>query len=267
MSDIHPTAIVEDGAKLGDGVHIGPYCRVGPEVELGARVRLESHVVITGRTRIGEDCKIYPFASLGQPPQDLKYAGEPSELLIGAKNTIREYVTMNPGTKGGGMVTEIGDGCLLMAGAHVAHDCRIGDSVILANSVALGGHVIIGEAAIVGGLVGIHQFVRIGRNAMIGGVAGVGWDVIPFGATAGNTGKLQGLNLVGLKRRGFPRSEIDLLRAAFRQLFLSGGQLQENIDQVAAQYGASALVQEVISFLRAPSDRGYQRAEVDGERE
>lgn len=265
MATVHKTAIVEAGAKIGEGAVIGPFCVIGAEVEIGAGTRLENHVVVAGRTKIGAGCKIYPFASLGHPPQDLKYAGEPSQLVIGDNNTIRENVTMNPGTRGGGMLTEVGDGCLFMAGAHVAHDCRIGNRVIMANCSALGGHVAIGDYAIIGGLVGVHQFVRIGRNAMIGGVAGVGWDIIPFGATAGNSGMLNGLNLVGLKRHGFARDEIDALRAAYRLLFLGGGQLQARIDEVAEKYAQSALVQEIVAFMRAPSDRGFKGVERDSE--
>ena len=179
MTDIHPTAIVEEGAKLGTGVRIGPYCTIGPDVELGEGVALVSHVVLAGRTRIGPNTRIYPFASIGHPPQDLKYKGEASSLEIGSNNIIREYVTMSPGTEGGGMVTRVANNCLFMVGAHVAHDCQIGHHVIMANNATLAGHVDVGDYAILGGLAAVHQFVRIGRHAMIGGMSGVEHDIIP----------------------------------------------------------------------------------------
>jgi len=256
MSSIHPSAIVEAGAKIGDDVVIGPYCWVAANVELEPGVRLESHVVVAGRTRIGERTRIFPFAAIGHQPQDLKYAGEPSELVVGRDNVIREHVTINPGTRGGGMLTEIGDRCLLMAGAHVAHDCRLGDNVILVNNAVLGGHVVLGDHAIVGGLAAIHQFVRIGQHAMIGGMSGVEQDVIPFGSAMGNRASLAGLNLVGLKRRGFARDEIHRLRAAYRMLFAAGGTWRSRIDEVAAAHPDSALVQDVVDFVRQASARG-----------
>ena len=203
MTEIHPTAIVEPGARLGEGVVIGPYCCVGGKVELGDGVRLHSHVVVAGKTTIGPNTQIYPFASIGHPPQDLKYKGEESELVIGANNVIREHATMNPGTAGGGLITRIGDNCLFMVGAHVAHDCDIASNVILANNATLAGHVAVDEFAILGGLSAIHQFCRIGRHAMIGGMSGVENDVIPYGSVTGNRARLEGLNIVGLRRRGF----------------------------------------------------------------
>ncbi len=221
MSSIHATAIVEPGAKLADDVRIGPYCVIGAEVELAEQVELVSHVVIAGRTRIGAGTKIYSFASLGGPPQDLKYKGEPSALIIGAKNVIREQVTMNPGTAGGGMVTRVGNNGLFMVGAHVAHDCKLGNNVIMANNATLGGHVEVGDHAILGGLCAVHQFVRIGPHAMIGGMSGVEHDVIPYGLVKGDRARLSGLNYGGpqaprLLAQGHPRSAHGLSSALRR---------------------------------------------------
>jgi UDP-N-acetylglucosamine acyltransferase len=253
---IHPTAVIEKGAKLADGVTVGPYCVIGPEVTIGANAVLHSHVAISGRTTIGKDCKIFPFASLGFAPQDLKYAGEKSELVIGDRVTIREHVTMNPGTQGGGMLTRVGDDCLFMVGSHVAHDCLIGNHVILVNNATLGGHVVIGDFAIIGGLSAVHQFVRIGAHAMIGGMSGVEHDVIPFGSVMGERANLAGLNLVGLKRRGFDRDTIHALRAAYRQLFDgSAGTLDSRAESVSKTYGEVPVIAEVVAFVRAESKR------------
>lgn len=257
--DVHPTAVVDPAAKLGDGVRIGPFCVVGPEVELGDGTRLESHVVVAGRTSIGAGTRVFPFASLGQDPQDLKYAGEASQLLIGRNTVIREHVTMNPGTEGGGMVTRVGDGCLFMMASHVAHDCLIGDHVILANNATLGGHVEIGDHAILGGLSAVHQFVRIGDHAFIGGMAGVERDVIPYGMVIGERGWLGGLNLVGLKRRGFDRDAIHGLRAAFRELFHGDGEMTDRIAAVADTYGDITAVQHLVEFLRESTGRQILR--------
>ena len=202
-ASIHATAIVEDGARIGEGVTIGPYCAVGPEVEIGDGAVLEAHAVVGGRTRLGPDTHVYPFASVGQRPQDLKYAGEPSELVVGEGTVIREHATLHPGTAGGRMQTRVGAHCMIMVGSHVAHDCRIGDHVILTNNATLGGHVVIDDHAIVGGMSAIHQFVRIGAHAMVGGMTGVENDVIPYGSVVGNRAYLSGLNIIGLKRRGF----------------------------------------------------------------
>jgi len=259
MADIHPTAIVEPGAVVAEGVTVGPYCVVGPEVELGAGVRLVSHVVVAGRTAIGSGTVIYPFASIGHPPQDLKFRGEASRLTIGRDNTIREHVTMNPGTEGGGMETSVGDGCLFMVGAHVAHDCRIGSNVIMANNATLGGHVVVGDFAILGGLAAVHQFVRIGPHAMIGGMSGVEQDVIPYGLVTGERASLTGLNLIGLKRRGFERDEIDALRNAFRFLFQADGTLAERVARVAELFPASRAVEDVTAFIGRESSRGLCR--------
>ena len=252
---IHPTAVVEPGARLGEGVAIGPYCCLGPEVELGKGVTLHSHVVIAGRTQIGAGTTVYPFSSLGHPPQDLKYKGEPSRLLIGYKTTIREHVTVNTGTEGGGMQTRIGDNCLLMAGAHVAHDCVLGDGVVMANQVTLGGHVSLGDGAIIGGLSAVHQFVRIGRNAMIGGMSGIEQDVIPFGLAVGDRASLTGLNLVGLRRRNVSREEIAQLGRAYRELFEGEGPFTSRVDRLAQRSQESPLLAELCRFLQAPSER------------
>lgn len=255
MARIHATAVVEAGAKIGDGAVVGPYCVVGPDVELGPEVELVAHVVVAGRTRIGAKTKVYPFASLGQPPQDLKYKGEPSHLLIGSDNVIREHVTMSPGTAGGGLVTRVGNRGLFMVGVHIAHDCQVGDNVVMANSATLGGHVHVGDYAIFGGLTAVHQFVRIGRFAMIGGMSGVESDVIPFGSVMGDRARLSGLNIIGLKRRGFSRDDIHTLRTAYRLLFAQEGTMAERLDDVASLYAACAPVMELVEFIRADSNR------------
>ncbi|WP_420404782.1 acyl-ACP--UDP-N-acetylglucosamine O-acyltransferase [Nisaea sp.] len=253
---IHPSAIVDPAAQIGSGVEIGPYSVIGPDVVLGDGCRLKSHVVIEGRTRVGAETEIFPFASIGQIPQDLKYGGEPSELHIGAKNVIREHVTMNPGTEGGGMLTKVGDGCLFMAGSHVAHDCAVGDNVILANNATLAGHVSVGEFAILGGLSAVRQFCRIGKHAMIGGLTGVENDVIPFGTVMGDRARLSGLNLIGLKRRGFTAEQISELRKAYRLLFADEGTFQERVEEVAREYEDHEAVAEIVAFIRATGSRG-----------
>lgn len=255
MIHVHPTAIVEDGAILGSGVTVGPYCNIGPEVSLGDGVVLHSHVVVAGRTSIGSGTVIFPFASIGHSPQDLKYSGEPSVLEIGSDNVIREHVTMNPGTEGGGMLTRIGDGCLFMMASHVAHDCQICDHVILVNNATLGGHVEIGDWAIIGGLSAVHQFVRIGRHAMVGGMSGVENDVIPYGSVVGNRAHLSGLNLVGLRRRGFSRGDIHDLRRAYRLIFAPEGTLQERLADVSELFSGVEPVMEIVEFTGADSSR------------
>lgn len=255
MNDIHPTAIVDNAAKIGAGVSIGPYSMVGPEVELGDGVELISHVVVAGRTSIGANTRIFPFASIGHQPQDLKYSGEASNLVIGRDNVIREYVTMNPGTEGGGMTTRIGNNGLFMVAAHVAHDCQLGDNVILVNNATLAGHVSIGEWAIVGGLSAVHQFVRIGKHAMIGGKTGVADDVIPYGSVIGNRAHLSGLNIVGLKRRNFSREDIHNLRKAYRLIFAEEGTLSERIQDVAELFPDTEAVKDIIDFINADSSR------------
>ena len=253
--DVHPTAIVAPSAELGQGVQIGPYSVVGAYVRLAAGVRVGSHVAIDGRTTIGPRTAIFPFASIGHVPQDLKYKGEPSALVIGANNSIREHVTMNPGTSGGGMVTRVGDNCLFMVGAHVAHDCQLGDHIVMANNATLGGHVHVGDWAILGGLSAVHQFARIGRHAMIGGMSGVEHDVIPYGSVMGNRARLAGLNVVGLKRRGFTREQIHALRTAYRLLFAQEGTMAERLSDAEEIYHDNEAVMEIVAFIRADSSR------------
>jgi len=254
-SNIHATAIVDPKAQLGVDVNIGPYCVVGPDVQLGDKVQLISHVVADGRTSIGAETVIHPFASIGGRPQDLKYHGELSTLEIGAKNQIREYVTMHPGTEGGGMVTRIGDNGLYMVGVHVAHDCIVGNNVVMANNATLAGHVVVGDFAIIGGLSAVQQFVRIGPHAMIGGMSGVENDVIPYGMVKGERAHLAGLNIVGLERRGFEREDIHALRSAYRILFSLEGTMAERLEDVAEHYKDKSLVEGMVSFIRSRSSR------------
>lgn len=262
MTDIHPTAIVDPSAQIGENVVIGPFCCVGDQVVLGDGVELKSHVVLDGRTTVGRDSVIFPFSSIGHRPQDLKYSGEESVLNIGERNVIREYVTMNPGTQGGGMETRVGDDNLFMVGAHIAHDCIVGNHVIMANNATLAGHVIVGDFAIIGGLAAVHQFCRIGRHAMIGGMSGVENDIIPYASVMGGRASLSGLNLVGLKRRGFTKDEIGSLRVAYRQLFAEEGLLSERIEDVAKQFPDLEAVMEIVEFMRADSSRGLTQPRV-----
>jgi UDP-N-acetylglucosamine acyltransferase len=255
MPQLHPTAIVAPGATLAEDVAIGPYCIVGDEVVLGAGVRLMAHVVVDGRTTIGARTRIFPFASIGFEPQDLKYDGEKSSLVIGRDNTIREHVTMNPGTAGGGMMTRIGDNGLFMVGVHVAHDCQIGDHVIMANNATLAGHVVVEDFALLGGLSAVHQFVRIGRHAMIGGMSGVERDVIPYGQVMGDRARLSGLNIIGMQRRGFSREDIQSLRSAYQFLFSADGTFNDRVNEIAERFGGVAPVDDVIAFIRADSTR------------
>ena len=255
MPQIHQTAIVAPGARLAGDVVIGPYCVVGEQVTLASGVVLKSHVVIDGLTKVGERTRIFPFASIGHEPQDLKYDGEASSLEIGHDNTIREHVTMNPGTAGGGMVTRVGNHCLFMVGAHVAHDCQIGDHVILVNNATLGGHVVMEDYAILGGLSAVHQFVRVGRHAMIGGMSGVERDVIPYGQVMGDRARLNGLNIIGMQRRGFSRDDIQGLRSAYNCLFGDTGTLSERVDEVAKRFGGIRPVDDIVAFIRADSSR------------
>lgn len=252
---IHPMSVVDPAARLGDGVVIGPFCSVDANVVLGDGVELLSHVAIAGRTTIGARTKIYPFASIGHPPQDLKYRGEPSTLTVGADCLIREGVTMNPGTEGGGMKTVIGDRCLFLANSHVAHDNQIGNNVIFSNNVMSAGHVKVGDYVIVSGGTGLHQYVRIGEHAFIGGGAGVMNDVIPFGMVRDNPAHLAGLNLVGLKRRGFSREQIHELRRAYRLLFADEGTLAERVEDVASEFASHPLMLEILDFIRTGGDR------------
>lgn len=266
MAIIHPTAIVEPGARVGKDVSIGPYSCIGPDVELGDGVIVMAHVVIGGRTVIGPRTKIFPFASIGLAPQDLKYHGEPSRLVIGADTTIREHVTMNPGTEGGGMLTSVGDRCLFMVGSHVAHDCKVGNNVIMANNATLAGHVQIADHAILGGLSAVHQFVRIGQHAMIGGMSGVEHDVIPYGSVMGDRARLAGLNVIGLKRRNFSRDEIHALRTAYRMIFAAEGTMAERIEDAAAMFKDTSAVMDIVAFIRADSSRSVCQPRINGER-
>jgi UDP-N-acetylglucosamine acyltransferase len=252
---IHKTAIIENNAILGDNVRIGPYCVVGPDVRIGNGVELKSHVVVEGHTTIGDETIVWPFASLGHAPQDLKYKGEKSQLVIGKRNKIREHVTMNPGTEGGLMKTVVGDNCLFMTASHVAHDCVVGNGVILANNATLAGHVEVGDYAIIGGLAAVHQFVRIGPYAMIGGMSGVEYDVIPFGLVKGERAHLAGLNYIGLERRGFTKEQVQSLMKAFKQLFDSSGTLSERTEKVANDYKDEQTVMRMIDFIRAKEGR------------
>lgn len=252
---IHKTAIIEEGAVIGEDCKIGAYCVVGPHVKLGRGVELKSHVVVDGYTTIGDETIVWPFASLGSAPQDLKFKGEKSELIIGARCKIREHVTMNPGTEGDKMKTVVGDNCLFMTASHVAHDCVVGNNVILANNATLAGHVEVGDFAIIGGLAAIHQFVRIGPFAMIGGMSGVEYDVIPYGLVKGERAHLAGLNYVGLERRGFTKDQVQVLMKAFRQLFDCKGTLAERINHVANDYDGEQAVMRMIDFIRAKEGR------------
>jgi len=252
---IHPTAIVGSGAKIAEGVTIGPYCIVGDNVELGSDVELVSHVCVAGKTSIGGNSRIFPFASIGHQPQDLKYHGEESCLTIGENCIIRENVTINPGTEGGGMVTRIGNDCLFMANSHIAHDCRVGNNVILANSVGLAGHVIVDDYVTFGGICVVYQFVHVGAHAFIGAHSMVDGDIIPFGMAVGNRAKLAGLNLVGLKRRKFSREDIHTLRTAYRMIFSSEGNLRERVRDAEKIYQDNALVQEVVKFINSANGR------------
>lgn len=256
MPQIHPTAIVDPAARIGADVEIGPYCVVGPDVSLGDGVRLHSHVVVDGRTEIGEGTQIFPFASIGTQPQDLKYSGEPSRLIIGKFNRIREHVTMNPGTEGGGMETRVGDNGLFMVASHVAHDCIVGNNVILANNATLAGHVVVGDFAIIGGLSAVHQFVRIGQHAMVGGMSGVENDVIPYGSVMGDRARLSGLNIVGLKRRGFGKEDVHNLRRAYRMMFADEGTMSERLADVAKLFDGNAAVKDILDFMSTVSSRG-----------
>lgn len=253
---IHPSAVVEDGAELGAGVSIGPFCVVGPQVKLGDGVVLKSHVVVTGDTTIGDDSVVYPFSSLGEIPQDVKFKGEAAKLIIGARARIREHVTMNTGTEGGGGVTRVGDDGFFLAGSHVAHDATVGDRVIIVNQSAVAGHCVIEDDVIIGGLCGIHQFVRIGRGAIIGALTMVTHDVIPYGLVQGPRGELDGLNLVGLKRRGVSRADITALRVAFQTLKDGDGSFMDRARRLGEET-ESAHVAEMVEFILGTSDRNF----------
>ncbi|SNT72763.1 acyl-ACP--UDP-N-acetylglucosamine O-acyltransferase [Paracoccus seriniphilus] len=253
-TEIHPSAVIAPGAELGAGVKIGPFCVVGPQVRLNDGAVLKSHVVVSGDTTIGAETEIFPFASIGEVPQDLKFRGEDVRLEIGARNRIREYVTMNPGTEGGGGVTVIGDDGLFMAGAHVAHDCKLGNRVILVNNASVAGHCVLEDDVIVGGLSGVHQWVRIGRGAMIGAVTMVTADVIPYGLVQGPRGHLDGLNLVGLKRRGASRADIIALRNLLADL--GQGSFRETA-RSRSENEVTAMERDILEFILGPSDRSF----------
>ena len=252
---IHATAIVEDGAKLGAGVKLGPYCVVGRDVMLGDGVELISHVVVAGTTTIGAGTKIFPFASIGHQPQDLKFKGEPCSLSIGSNCIIREGVTMNPGTEGGGSVTTVGDHCAFLANSHVGHDCRVGSHVIFSNNVMLAGHCVVGDYAIIGGGAAVIQFARVGAHAFVGGMSGLENDLIPYGMALGNRAYLSGLNIVGLQRRGFSRTDIHDLRRAYRLLFAAEGTLMERLEDVSQEFSQHPIVQEIVAFIRQGGKR------------
>lgn len=258
MTHIHPTAIVEDGAVIGEGTRIGPYSIVGPNVSLADGVILEAHVAIAGHTSIGSGTHIFPFASIGHKPQDLKFSGEVTRLEIGTNNQIREHVTMSPGTEGGGGLTKVGDNCLFMMGSHVGHDCQVGNHAILANNATLAGHVELDDFVILGGLSAIRQWSRIGTGAIVGGMTGVEFDVIPYGSVIGDRARLAGLNLIGLKRKGLPRDQIHALRAAYRALFESDeGTLRSRAEALATENADQPLVKTVTDFILEKEDRRF----------
>jgi UDP-N-acetylglucosamine acyltransferase len=258
MAEIHQTAIVDERAEIEGDVEIGPYCVVGPGVKLGNGTKLKSHVVVQGRTSLGEGNTIFSFASVGSMPQDLKYKGEPSELLIGDRNTIREYVSLNPGTKGGGMLTRVGNENLLMMYCHIAHDCILGNRNVIANGATLGGHVVIQDHVIVGGLVGVHQFVKIGSSAIVGAGSMVSKDVPPFCNATGDRARLHGLNLEGLRRRGFDKAKLDTLKKAYRIIFQSKMKTAEALNKVRAEIPPSTEIDLLVSFIES-SQRGVCR--------
>lgn len=251
---IHKTAIIDSNAKIAENVQIGPYTVIGPNVEIEQGTVIQSHVNITGQTKIGKNNIIYPFASIGNDPQDLKFQGEETRLEIGNNNKIREYVTINPGTKGGGGLTKVNNNCLFMVSAHIAHDCFVGNDVILANNVPLGGHAYIGDNAIIGGNSAVQQFTRVGKSAMIGGMCGVVRDIIPYGIAHGNRSVLQGLNLIGLRRKNIPNKEIMTLSDAYKEIFKNEN-LTENLSNLSNEFKNNELVAEVIEFIEMDKKR------------
>ncbi len=263
-SEIHPTAIVAHGAELGLGVQIGPFCTVGPHAVIEDGARLVSHVVVDGHTYIGRDAILYPFCTVGLEPQDTKYRGEATRCEIGARTQVREHCTIHRGTPNGRGVTTIGADCMVLVAAHVAHDCAIGDHVLIVNNVVMGGHVSIAEYAYIGGAAALHQYVRIGRAAIVGGVSGVEADVPPFASVIGNRARLAGLNVVGLRRRGVSKAQLQELRAAYRLLFASGGVFAQRLEEARALHGKEPLVAELIAFIEAPSHRGLIRSTAAG---
>ena len=256
MTNIHPTAIVSPKAKLGKDIYIGPHCIINEKVEIGDNCTFLANVYVDGNTKIGEKCTFYPFSSIGTNPQDLKFTGEESYLEIGANNIFREYVTLNPGTIGGGLVTSVGSNCLFMISSHVAHDCKIGNNVILVNNASLAGHVVIDDFAIIGALSGVHQFCRIGKHSMIGAMSGIDSDVIPYGTVVGNRAFLSGLNIIGLKRRGFSKDIIQDLKKAYGVLFINNeGTISERIKEVSEDFNNNEPVMEIVEFLTKEKSR------------
>jgi UDP-N-acetylglucosamine acyltransferase len=260
---VHPTAVIEDGARVGADVRVGPFCHVGPEVVLGDGVELLSHVVVAGRTEIGARTRIFPFASIGHQPQDLKYKGEPSTLAVGGDCLIREGVTMNPGTEGGGMRTVVGDRCAFLANAHVGHDCHIGNNVIFSNGVMVAGHCTISDFVIMGGGAAVIQFARVGPHSFLGAMSGLENDLIPYGMAVGNRAHLSGLNIIGLQRRGFAREDIHNLRRAYRLLFADEGTLVERVDDVEKEFAGNPIVTEIVAFIRAGGKRALCTPHVE----
>jgi UDP-N-acetylglucosamine acyltransferase len=261
---IDPTARVADGARIGEGVQIGPYCLVGSQVELKSGVRLLGHVNVTGVTTIGSDAVVYPFCSLGTPPQSVHYRGGATQLIIGARCELREGVTMNTGTEDGGGITRVGERCFFMVGAHVGHDCEVGNDVTFANNAVIGGHVSVGEYTFLGGHVAIHQFVRIGEGVMMAGMSAARDDIIPFGFALGQTGALVGLNVVGLRRRGATRAQLHSLRRAYRSLFFGDGRIGDRVEAVAAEFAGEPLVDKIVAFIRAGGKRPLMRPRAKG---
>lgn len=258
MKKIHDTALIDRNAELDSDVEVGAYSIIGAQVKIGKGTKIRSHVVLEGRTTLGEGNVIFPFAAVGTLPQDLKYKGEASELIIGNYNTIREYASLNPGTQGGGMITRVGDYNLLMMYCHIAHDCSLGNRNIIANGATLGGHVVVEDFVIVGGLVGIHQFVRIGSGALLGAGSMVSKDVPPFCNATGDRARLHGLNVEGMRRRGFDKEKIDTLRKAYRVIFQSKLKTRDALERVRREISATKEVESLVSFI-ANSQRGVCR--------
>ncbi len=263
MTDIHPTASIAPGAQIGAGCRIGPGCVIGEHAVLEDGVELMAHVIVDGRARLGAGMVVFPFATIGMAPQDLKYRGEPTGIEIGARTLVREHATLHRGSVGGHGMTRIGADCMIMVGVHIGHDCTLANNVILANNAMLGGHVEVGDTVFIGGASAIHQFVRIGRQVIVGGMSGVEADIVPYGSVMGNRARLHGLNLNGLKRRQFSRAQIHALRGAFRTLFGEPGVFQDRLRAVEARYAGDIAVGEVLAFLHAPSKRGLCRAARD----
>jgi UDP-N-acetylglucosamine acyltransferase len=259
MAQIHPTACVDASAQIADDAVIGPHCVVGPRASIGAGCRLVAHVHVAGRTSIGPRTQIFPFASLGTPPQSVRYRGGDTQLLVGADCNIREGATLNIGTEDGGGVTEVGDRCFMMAGSHVGHDCKVGNDVTFANNAVLGGHVTVGDFCFFGGNAAVHQFVRVGEGAMIGGLSGVRTDLIPFGYAVGQLADLVGLNVVGLKRRGFTRADMHRLRRAYQMLFSGAGVFRDRIDATAREFGGDPIVGRIVTFIQEGGDRSLMQ--------